>query len=82
MISLAHYVKSARSQRPPFGNSKHNGYIKGSSFVGKIVFGCLNYNPMLEYRNRANFRNGTGLQVTKFCQQPDIQYHAKDGTLT
>lgn len=57
--------------------------LKAASFVDKIVFGRLNYNPIVtRYHDRANFYNEMSLQVMKYCQQHDIQYHIKEGTLT
>lgn len=53
------------------------------SFVDKIVFGRLNYNPLVsDYKNAKEFYNQCSIQVVNFCRKNHIKYHIKDGTYT
>ena len=52
-------------------------------FVDKIVFGRLNYNPLVtQYTERLSYYNDLSAQVIRFCQQHGIEYHIKKGTRT
>lgn len=53
------------------------------AFVDKIVFGKLNYNKKVsEYLWYKEFYNYCTDVVIKFCEQHNIEYHIKDGTIT
>jgi DNA repair photolyase len=53
------------------------------SFVNKIVFGRLNYNPMVSKYNRSKeFYNECVDIVETFCRKRSIEYHIKFGTRT
>ena len=53
------------------------------SFVDRIIFGRANYNKRVtEYRDHKSFYNICANQVINFCDQNQIQYHIKDGTIT
>ncbi|MBM3712291.1 MAG: hypothetical protein FJW56_02455 [Actinobacteria bacterium] len=53
------------------------------SFVDKIVFGKMNYNPEALIKNSLNFsqfyKNCVNT-VLAFCKQKNIEYHIKNGT--
>lgn len=53
------------------------------AFVDKIVFGRLNYNKKVrEYLWYKEFYNYCSDVVIRFCEQRNILYHIKDGTIT
>ncbi|WP_029687647.1 radical SAM protein [Thermoanaerobacter sp. A7A] len=53
------------------------------AFVDKIVFGKLNYNKEVsEYLWYKEFYNYCTDVVIKFCEQHNIEYHIKEGTIT
>ncbi|ERM92520.1 radical SAM protein [Caldanaerobacter subterraneus subsp. yonseiensis KB-1] len=53
------------------------------AFVDKIVFGKLNYNKKVsEYLWYKEFYNYCADVVIKFCEQHNIEYHIKEGTIT
>ncbi len=53
------------------------------SFVDRIIFGRMNYNPVVtKYKNRKDFFNECAAEVKQYCNEHDIQYHIKDGTIT
>lgn len=53
------------------------------SFVDKIIFGRLNYNPLANlYPGAPEFYNQCARLVIQFCSQRNIQYHIKQGTIT
>jgi len=52
-------------------------------FVDKIIFGRLNYNPLVSrYNNYRSFFNELSHQVIAFCERNNKQWHIKEGTLT
>ncbi|SFE28420.1 Radical SAM superfamily protein [Thermoanaerobacter thermohydrosulfuricus] len=53
------------------------------AFVDKIVFGRLNYNKKVrEYLWYKEFYNYCSDVVIRFCEQRNILYHIKEGTIT
>lgn len=53
------------------------------SFVDKIIFGKINYNPLAtKYKDRKRFFNECANLVIGFCENNSIDYHIKNGTLT
>lgn len=57
--------------------------LKKISFVDKIVFGRLNYNPLVsDYKDCKNFYNTSSEQVMAFCKSNNIRFHIKKGTYT
>ena len=51
-------------------------------FVDKIIFGRTNYSKKIsEYTAHRKFYNEQAQIVIDFCQERDIQYHIKDGTI-
>lgn len=52
-------------------------------FTDKIIFGRTNYSKEISaYTAHRAFYNEQAVNVVKFCQEHDIQYHIKDGTIT
>lgn len=57
--------------------------LNAISFVDKIIFGRTHYNKMIsEYKNHKQFYNNEAKKVISFCQDNNIAYHIKTGTLT
>lgn len=57
--------------------------LNAISFTDKIIFGRLNYNPLVrKYPNYKEYYNGLASQVIKFCNENNIAYHIKEGTVT
>lgn len=51
------------------------------SFVDKIIFGKLNYNPLVtKYKNSKSYFNELASTVINFCQNNNIGCHIKNGT--
>lgn len=51
------------------------------AFVDKIVFGRMNYNPLvLQYRDYRSFYEECACQVLAFCRKLNIDVHIKRGT--
>ncbi len=52
-------------------------------FADRIIFGRMNYNKNVSsYRFCKEFFNECAKQVTQFCENQDINYYMKKGTLT
>jgi DNA repair photolyase len=57
--------------------------LKAISFVDKIVFGRLNYNPKVTgYPGYKDFYNKLGNAVREFCRRHHKAIHIKEGTMT
>lgn len=57
--------------------------LEAVKFVDRIIFGRANYNKLVtEYKDHKSFYNICANQVINFCDQNQIQYHIKDGTIT
>lgn len=53
------------------------------SFTNKIIFGRTNYNKKISaYKDHKNFYNEQANIVINFCNQHNIDYHIKNGTIT
>ena len=53
------------------------------SFVDRIIFGRMNYNPeVTAYKDYKAFFNKCAALVIEFCTNRGISYHIKDGTIT
>ncbi|WP_010254249.1 radical SAM protein [Treponema primitia] len=53
------------------------------SFVDKIIFGRMNYNPQVtKYPGFREFFNKLSQRVIGFCEGRGIEYHIKEGTVT
>ena len=56
--------------------------LKTVYFVDKIIFGRMNYNKQVTaYDNHKFFFNECANQVIHFCNEHDISYHIKKGTI-
>jgi len=52
-------------------------------FVDKIIFGRANYNKDISaYKNHHSFYNEQAMLAIEFCEEREIDYHIKKGTLT
>ncbi|MDK2919610.1 MAG: hypothetical protein PWQ37_2343 [Candidatus Petromonas sp.] len=57
--------------------------LQNIAFVDKIVFGKLNYNPLVrKYKKYKEFYNEMSEKVIDFCEKKNIKWHIKEGTLT
>ena len=53
------------------------------SFVDRIIFGRMNYSKeVTAFADYKQFYNECATRVIQFCNQHDISYHIKDGTIT
>jgi DNA repair photolyase len=53
------------------------------SFADKIIFGRLNYNPLVsQYKQYREFFNDLSYRVIDFCKQNGKKWHIKEGTCT
>lgn len=60
-----------------------NQILNEVSFVDKIIFGRLNYNPMVtKYKDHKEYFNNLAYSVIEFCLANEIAYHIKEGTIT
>lgn len=57
--------------------------LEAVSFTDKIIFGRTNYNKEITaYPEHKKFYNEQAELVIKYCNENDIQYHIKQGTIT
>lgn len=57
--------------------------LEAISFVDKIIFGRMNYNPQVtKYVDRKEYYNTLANEVITYCNENNIAYHIKDGTIT
>lgn len=57
--------------------------LKSISFVDKIIFGRLNYNPQVsKYKDYKNFFNKLAEETIDYCIKKNKAYHIKKGTIT
>ncbi len=60
-----------------------NDILKAISFVDKIIFGRMNYNKnVTDYKRYKEFYNQCAFEVIEFCNQNNIEYFIKKGTIT
>ncbi|MHB8280531.1 MAG: radical SAM protein [Candidatus Humimicrobiaceae bacterium] len=58
-----------------------NEILNTISFVDKIIFGRLNYNPLVtKYTGKIEYYNNLSEQVINFCNSNSIKYHIKNRT--
>ena len=58
-----------------------NEILNTISFVDKIIFGRLNYNPLVtKYNGKVEYYNNLSEQVIDFCNSNNIKYHIKNKT--
>jgi DNA repair photolyase len=56
--------------------------LNAVSFVDKIIFGRMNYNSEIsKYKGYKEYYNTLSKQVIDFCNNQNILYHIKDGTI-
>lgn len=57
--------------------------LEAVSFVDRIIFGRLNYNSKVSaYKDHKSFFNNLSKMTIDFCNNHEIDYHIKDGTMT
>lgn len=57
--------------------------LEAVAFADKIIFGRTNYSKEVSsYKTHKNFYNTAAQQVIDYCNQHNIAYHIKDGTIT
>lgn len=60
-----------------------NAILEAISFTDKIIFGRTNYSKEISsYKQHKQYYNEQAAIVIKFCQERQISYHIKDGTIT
>ncbi len=60
-----------------------NDLLENVSFVDKIIFGRLHYNKVVsQYAEYKDFYNRCAEQVVSFCNERNISFHIKEGTVT
>lgn len=68
---------------PNFIEQNINDILESVSFCDKIIFGRIHYNKKAsEYKNHKEFFNKTAKVVIDFCEERNIAYHIKNGTIT
>ena len=68
---------------PNFIEQNINDILESVSFCDKIIFGRIHYNKKAsEYKNHKEFFNKTAKAVIDFCEESNIAYHIKNGTIT
>ncbi len=56
--------------------------LKATMFADKIIFGRTNYSKEISsYKNHREFYRLQAEKVITFCEENNIQYHIKDGTM-
>lgn len=57
--------------------------LEALGFVDKIIFGRTNYSKEVSaYTEHKTFYNAKAREVIRFCEDRQISYHIKDGTIT
>lgn len=57
--------------------------LESVSFTDRIIFGRLNYNKIVSaYPNYKGFYNRCAADVIEFCEERNIDYHIKAGTIS
>ena len=68
---------------PNMINQNLERILETVSFVDKIIFGRLHYNKTVsEYKDYKEFYNDCARTVINFCNERDIAYHIKKGTIS
>ena len=59
-----------------------NDILNAVGFVDKIIFGRMHYNKAVTaYKEHKKFFNDLAIQVIEYCNENNIDYHIKKGTL-
>lgn len=59
-----------------------NKILEAIGFVDKIIFGRMNYSTEVSaYKEHKRFFNDCATQAIKFCEERNIRYHIKNGTI-
>ncbi len=67
---------------PNIINQNFDEILDSISFVDKIIFGKLNYNPLVKkYFKNVEFFNELSYKVIEFCEKNNKAYHIKNGTM-
>lgn len=68
---------------PNIIDQNYDEILQAISFVDKIVFGRLNYNPdVSEYKGYKEYYNNLSKKTIAFCVGNGKEYHIKTGTIT
>lgn len=68
---------------PNIINQEFTPILERLSFVDKIIFGRLNYNPNVSaYKDYKNFFNELAEEVILFSKKHGKEYHIKEGTIS
>lgn len=68
---------------PNFIEQNLNEILESVRFANKIIFGRMHYNKMVsEYKGYKDFYNQCANEVIQFCNDNNIDYHIKKGTIT
>lgn len=68
---------------PNLISQKLSSILATIQFVNKIIFGRTNYSKEVSsYPNCKDFYNACAAQVIAFCNEHNIAYHIKNGTIT
>jgi DNA repair photolyase len=68
---------------PNIIDQEYSKILESVKFVDKIIFGRLNYNPLVnKYRGYKEYFNNLAYQTIEFCDSTNMEYHIKDGTIT
>jgi DNA repair photolyase len=67
---------------PNIVKQNFDNILDSISFADKIIFGKLNYNPLVKkYSRNVEFFNELSHKVIEFCERNDKEYHIKNGTM-
>ncbi len=67
---------------PNIIDQNFNEILDSISFVDKIIFGKLNYNPLVKkFSGNVEFFNELSYKVIEFCEMNNKEYHIKNGTM-
>ena len=68
---------------PNIIDQNYDEILQSVSFVDKIIFGRLNYNPEVsEYKGFKEYYNNLSKATIAFCNEHGMAYHIKTGTVT
>lgn len=68
---------------PNIFNQELSEILEAIRFVDKIIFGRMHYNKEISaYKNHKKFFNDCANKVIEFCDNNNIAYHIKNGTIT
>lgn len=68
---------------PNFITQNLKDILNSINFVDKIIFGRMHYNKQVSmYKEYRQFYNQCAEEVISFCDERNIEYHIKKGTIT